>query len=144
MDDAADEIRRKMQHVRRDVDVDVSQIVDSANTLSDWRFYVRRYPWLCVSAALAAGYFVWPRRQALGKQLDGVDLKALLAQAGLPAAAISSGGSGLAMKALGIVGPIAAKSAMAYIMQRLGDGGPRASEQDHASAAPRPEAEQTL
>ena len=60
--DQAQEIRRQMDHIRRDMRVEMDDIVQNARVLSDWRFYVRSYPWVCLAAAAGLGYMVVPRR----------------------------------------------------------------------------------
>jgi hypothetical protein len=55
-------IRQRMEEVRCDLDKDVQGIVEGARDMRDWRSYVRTYPWVCVGAALAVGYWTVPRR----------------------------------------------------------------------------------
>ena len=57
-------IRQRMEEVRCDLDEDVQGIVEGARDMRDWRSYVRTYPWVCVGAAVAAGYLLVPRRPA--------------------------------------------------------------------------------
>ena len=59
---ATDVILRRMEEVRCDVDEDVQEIVEGARDMGDWRHYVKNYPWVCLGAALAAGYLIVPRR----------------------------------------------------------------------------------
>lgn len=58
----AEAIRRRMEEVRQDLDEDVQEIVEGARDMGKWRSYVRSYPWVCLGAALAAGYLIVPRR----------------------------------------------------------------------------------
>lgn len=58
----AEQIRQQMAVIRREVQSDVGEIVEDAQTLLNWRFYVKRYPWVCLSAATAIGYLVVPKR----------------------------------------------------------------------------------
>jgi len=58
----ADEIQREMREIRAELRDDVQEIVQSANKMADWTTYVTAYPWLCVGAALAAGYLIVPQR----------------------------------------------------------------------------------
>jgi hypothetical protein len=53
-------IRQRMQQVRRDLSHEVHHLVASARDMTDWRQYVRAYPWLCAAAAAAAGYWIVP------------------------------------------------------------------------------------
>jgi hypothetical protein len=54
----AEEIQAQMQSVRANLRADVCDLVDAAREKVDWRHYVRTYPWLCLGAAVAAGYAV--------------------------------------------------------------------------------------
>jgi hypothetical protein len=58
----ADEIQRQMREIRAELRDDVQELVVSANKMADWTSYVTAYPWLCVGAALAAGYLIVPQR----------------------------------------------------------------------------------
>jgi hypothetical protein len=58
----ADEIQRQMREIRAELRDDVQELVVSANKMADWTQYVTAYPWLCVGAALAAGYLIVPQR----------------------------------------------------------------------------------
>lgn len=53
-------IRQRMEEVRCDLDEDVQEIVEGARDMGKWRYYVRTYPWICLGAALAAGYLIVP------------------------------------------------------------------------------------
>src|SRR5262245_47445741 len=59
---SADEIQREMRQVRAELRGDVQDLVCSAHQMADVGTYVRAYPWLCVGAALAAGYLIVPQR----------------------------------------------------------------------------------
>jgi len=56
-------IQQQMKEVRDDLDKDVQEIVEGVRELSDWRSYVRAYPWVCLGAAFAVGYLIVPRRR---------------------------------------------------------------------------------
>jgi hypothetical protein len=59
---SADDIRRQMSRIRCDLHEDVRGIVENARVITDWKHYVRRYPWACMAGAVAVGYLVIPRR----------------------------------------------------------------------------------
>tara|TARA_E500000305_G_scaffold95043_1_gene84427 strand:- start:281341 stop:281844 length:504 start_codon:yes stop_codon:yes gene_type:complete len=61
-DKRANEIRQAMHEIRCELDDDVSQIKQSASTLTDWQYYIRHYPWACVGAAAAFGFMIVPRK----------------------------------------------------------------------------------
>ncbi len=60
--DRAQQIRRTMAMIRRELNADVDQVEKSARTLLDWRYYVNNYPWACVGVAAAVGYLAVPRK----------------------------------------------------------------------------------
>ncbi len=72
----AEQIRQEMRQVRSELRSDVDEIVAGARVLADWKHYVRRYPWICVGAAAAAGFFVVPWRPVVIKpsQQDLIEL----------------------------------------------------------------------
>jgi len=61
----ADQIQREMREIRAELREDVHDIVESASKMADWTQYVTAYPWLCVGAALAAGYLIIPQRAVI-------------------------------------------------------------------------------
>src|SRR3982751_3879621 len=58
----ADQIQNQMRELRAELREDVQDVVVSAHKMADIANYVRAYPWLCVGAALAAGYLIVPQR----------------------------------------------------------------------------------
>jgi hypothetical protein len=56
-----EQLRAEMARIRRDLNGNVDGIVESAKELTDWRLFVRSYPWASVGAAVATGYLVAPR-----------------------------------------------------------------------------------
>jgi len=61
----AETIQRQMREVRQEMREDVRELVVSAREMADWTTYVKAYPWLCVGAALAAGFLVVPSRSVI-------------------------------------------------------------------------------
>jgi hypothetical protein len=57
----AQDIQREMQQVRAKLGADVRHLAQQARNTVDWRHYVRRYPWVCLGGAAAAGYLLVPR-----------------------------------------------------------------------------------
>ena len=99
-------IRQRMDEVRCDLDEDVQDIVEGARDMGKWRYYVRTYPWICLGAALAAGYLIVPRIG--GKQPD----------AHMIAPAPPSGNArGMLLKFLG---NLAMRGVSAYALQQAG------------------------
>jgi len=61
----AESIRQRMREVRCELGEDVEEFVESARTITDWHYYVERYPLICIGAAFAIGYLVVPKRMPL-------------------------------------------------------------------------------
>jgi len=60
--DNAEEIQQEMRQVRRELTEDMQEIVDNARVMTDWRHYVKSYPWATVGAAAALGYWLVPSK----------------------------------------------------------------------------------
>ncbi len=58
-----DDIRRQMAQIRRDMHLDVSQVVGGVEEAMDWRSVIRNHPYLTIGVGLAAGYFIVPKRR---------------------------------------------------------------------------------
>jgi hypothetical protein len=111
-----------MQDVRRDVGEDVRGIVETAKTLSDWRYYVKNHPWACVGAALAAGFVLAPRGRHKAPP-DMQELAALLKKYNVPVAPPRAGNQGLARTLVGLAAPIVMRTVMTAAQQRFGANG---------------------
>jgi hypothetical protein len=113
--DPAENIRRQMRSIRREMGADVQDIVSSARELSDWRYYVRRYPWLSAGVAFALGLAIAPKRRRPASPIKTAPKPAVdehrvrkLVSAALGRAPAESG---LGMKLLALVGPMALRTA---------------------------------
>lgn len=58
----ADKIREEMARLRGGLHREVDDIVEGARTMTDYRYYLRRYPWGCAAAAVAVGYLIVPNK----------------------------------------------------------------------------------
>lgn len=58
----ADRLRQEMRTIRRELGDDVEELVEHAERLMDWKYYVQRYPWACAGGAALLGYFLVPQR----------------------------------------------------------------------------------
>jgi hypothetical protein len=56
------EIRRRMLEIRSGLATEVQGIRHHARRLTDWHYYVARYPWASVAAAAVAGYLAIPKK----------------------------------------------------------------------------------
>jgi len=115
----AEQLRREMRSIRRELGQDVEELVENAEQLLDWRYHVRRYPWVSVGVAALAGYLLVPSRSVvfatdshslnqLAERIAPAVTKPEPQRPGLLASLISVG-TGLLLKA-----------ATGYATQRLG------------------------
>ena len=58
-----DDIRRQMALIRHEMHYNVSNVVSDVESAMDWRSVIRKHPYIAISAGLAAGYFLVPRRK---------------------------------------------------------------------------------
>src|SRR5438876_1896464 len=61
----AENIQKQMRELRAELRDDVQDVVVSAHKMADIANYVRAYPWLCVGAAVAAGFLIVPQRATI-------------------------------------------------------------------------------
>ena len=62
-DDRAEEIRQRMAMLRNELSHDVREAGRTAQVMTDWRFYVRRFPWAVAGLAALAGFMLIPRKK---------------------------------------------------------------------------------
>ncbi len=117
---SADDIIRDMQQVRRELRADVAgivdraqDIVDRAQDMTDWRYYVRSYPLVCLGAAAVVGYLLVPTRV---KHLNTRDQEVKLVT---PTKEKSSVGTTLIATAGGIVTSLLMQAASTFAKQQL-------------------------
>jgi hypothetical protein len=112
-------ILQRMSEVRCDLDEDVQEIVEGARGMGKWRYYVRTYPWVCLGAALAAGYLIVPRRQS-GIRPDAQTLAELANQSRLLATShLPPQGNARGML-LAFVGNLVMRGVTSYALQQAG------------------------
>jgi hypothetical protein len=66
-DDSAEKIQRRMSELRRELECNVREVSRGARVMTDWKFYVRKFPWAVAGAALVAGYLLVPKRKPVVK-----------------------------------------------------------------------------
>lgn len=120
MESRADAIRRQMEDVRRDAGVEVESIVQSAKTLSDWRYYVKNHPLLLASAAAGIGFLLIPRRkEAKAATDDAKELIELLKKHHVNGVTVEGPPSGLVKTAIGIATPFLIRTVMNFAQSRV-------------------------
>lgn len=125
----ADRIRLEMVRVRGELHDDVEEVVASARALTDWRRYVRSYPWACLGAAAVVGYWIVPRRAAPKIKIRGpksVASKAGSREEAAEDAAVESGvkagaAAGLLGSLVSMAGTMALRGAMNFASKKATD-----------------------
>jgi hypothetical protein len=110
-----------MAEIRCSLDAEMTGIVSSARVMSDWRHYVRSYPWACMGAAAAIGYLVVPKRIEILRP-DAATLAKLAERNQLlvkPNAEPQVHG-GLAASLFTMIAQTVARGAMGYLGQQAG------------------------
>jgi hypothetical protein len=113
-----EDIVRQMQLVRRDVGDDVKGIVETAKTLSDWRYHVKHHPWVCLGAALALGFLIARRKRKIPSD-DAKELIALLKKYNVGVAPPPNSGKGLARTLIGLAAPVVMRTVLSAAQQRF-------------------------
>lgn len=119
--ETAQEIRRRMAAVRREMDESVDEIVENARELVDWRYYVKTYPWATVAVAAAAGYMVVPRKLHVMRP-DAATLAQLAKEHRLVVEneTPEARSPGFIGSVVTMAGSLAMRAALAYVGQQMG------------------------
>jgi hypothetical protein len=120
MSESADDIIERMQRVRRDVSQDVAGIVETAKTLTDWRYHVKHHPWVLLGGAVALGFLMAPRKKKKIPREDAKELVALLKKHNVSVAAPAAPAKSLAHTLLGMAAPIVMRQVMGVAQHRFG------------------------
>jgi len=72
-------LQRQMRQIRRDLNEHADQMVETARARFDWRRYVASHPWTSLGTAVAAGFFLVPRRPCC-KAVDAATVKKTMDQ----------------------------------------------------------------
>lgn len=118
---SVDLIRERMSHIRHEFREDVEEMVDSAREFADWKSYVRSYPWICLGAAAAAGYFMVPQRLHI-ESPDAEEMRKLAKQNRLVVEANPKGTARTTWlnSAAAFLGHLVLRQGMALAGQKLG------------------------
>lgn len=121
MDSRADDIRRQMEDVRLTAGAEVESIVQSAKTLTDWRYYVKNHPLLLASAAAGLGFLLIPRKKSAPAKAtdDAKELIELLKKHHVSGVTVEGPPSGLVKTAIGLATPLLIRSVMNLAQNRM-------------------------
>jgi hypothetical protein len=138
-----EDIQQKMAQIRRELHQDVREVVAGAEAATDWRRYVRAYPWAAVGITAAVGYLVVPRarRAQRHEAVNGADLdaiRALVEQARQAGAEVKEPvRKSLVAGAIGMLAPMAWRLAQDYATAYLEQWLLHQQQQWTAEAGPR-------
>lgn len=130
METSAEEIRRQMTHVRNEIDGDVDDLVAGAQSLFDWRDYVRSHPLASVGLGCALGLALVPAKKSPTVKADASEVAGLLGNRKLvvaPNAKVKQQGT--------LASTIVATVAGTLVRAAVGYAGQRASAAIHGTAA---------
>jgi len=111
-------ILHRMDEVRCNLGDNMQEIVKEARELGEWRSYVKSYPWVCVGAAVAAGYLIAPRRGRT-PQVNAQSSAELPNQNRLLAATVPPRGS-VRSAVLAFVGNLVVRGVASYVGEQAG------------------------
>ena len=118
-DDNAEEIRRRMTVLRRELDGDVRQVSKSARAMADWTFYVRQFPWIAAGLAVGTGFLLVPRKKQTVTP-DPAAMAAILKDKEVWKAASEKAQSRGLVKTIAVtIAAAAGRAALAYVPQRI-------------------------
>lgn len=113
-----------MEEIRGQLNQSVDSALTSARRATQWRHYVRKYPWACLGVAAAMGYVVVPRRLEVRQPdvdtlLKLAERKKLVVQANPP----EKKQRGMGQQLFRLAANVAMRAAMGYMTRQLGKTG---------------------
>ena len=133
--ESVDEIRRSMAQIRQRLHQDMQGVVAGAEAASDWKHYVRLYPWAALAVAFGLGLVIVPRRRRSVSKTAEKAAEAVLSKVTGAAEAMQNGTaaafksespkekekkkeekSGLIGVAFGLISPLIVRAAQSYAL----------------------------
>lgn len=74
----SERLRRRMSRVRRELDYEVEELVDQANHLTDWHYYMKNFPFVSLGAVALLAYTLVPIKKKSDVVIDESTLSDLL------------------------------------------------------------------
>jgi hypothetical protein len=105
-----------MAQIRRDLHEDVKGVVEGAEAATDWKRFVRNYPWATLGAAMAIGYLIVPRKHRSTTFVNMAPAQLPETIAAEPTQELAKKGKGLLGTMFGLVAPMALRAAQGYAM----------------------------
>src|SRR5215467_10342479 len=136
-DESAEEIRKRMAELRRELVCDVQDVTRSAKAMASPSFYIRKFPWATLAVAAGVGYMLIPKK----KQVIRPDMEALAElvrknQVNINTSKAAEESQGM-LKTLAVMGlSYAAKAGMNYLLEQLTTNAAKAQQQPEAAPSP--------
>lgn len=114
-----------MESVRRTAGEEVETIVQSAKTLSDWRYYVKHHPFLLAGAAAGLGFLLIPRKKSPSETTtpdQTKELIELLKKHHVSGVTVEGPPSGFLKAVVGVATPFLIRTAMNFAQTQLASG----------------------
>jgi hypothetical protein len=133
-DESAEDIRKRMAELRRELECDVQEVTRSAKAMASPSFYIRKFPWATLAVAAGVGYLLIPKKKRV-VQPDMDKLAELVRKhkVNINTSNASEESQGM-LKTLAVMGlSYAAKAGMNYMIQQLTTNAAKAKEQPGAA-----------
>lgn len=118
----ADQLRNRMQLLRSNLDADFQQVGQQVRDRTDWRYYVKRYPWLAAGVAVAVGYAAVPRRiRKIAPDLETLTRLAKQEKLVVAPQSKASDSKGLGAQLFALAATGVARAAMGYLTGKAGE-----------------------
>lgn len=118
----ADQLRSRMQLLRSNLDADFQQVGQQVRDRTDWRYYVKRYPWLAAGVAAAVGYTAVPRRiRKIAPDMETLTRLAKQEKLVVAPKSKASQSTGLGAQLFTLAATGAARAAMGYLTGKAGE-----------------------
>lgn len=113
----ADQIRQRMLHLRDDLQREVAGVSRGVQDAAHWQFYVKKFPFVCVGAAVVAGFALVPSRRPAAVVATDDQIKSLAEQGKLHVISDAPPQKevGLSQKAALALGTMLAREGVAYL-----------------------------
>lgn len=111
-----------MAQIRRDLHDDVKGVVQGAEAATDWRRFIKNYPWASMGVALAVGYLIVPRKHRPASTSTTIhvaspEVARAIAPVEEPRPAPAKKDKGWLGTLFGLVAPVAFRAAQGYALQ---------------------------
>jgi hypothetical protein len=133
-DEPAEQIRKRMAELRRELVCDVQDVTRSAKAMASPAFYIRKFPWATLAVAAGVGYMLIPKKkQVVQPDMDTLAELVRKNQVSINTSKASQESQGM-LQTLVVMGlSYAAKQGMNYLIQQLTTNSAKAKQQPDAA-----------